>query len=406
MTGGFRKITDTLKGIEMTDPILSIIMPVRNNERFFPNAVKSILQQDFRDWELIIIEGLSTDDTADIADSFAQSDERIRTYHAPGWIYEAINMGIGLARGEYFTVLNSDDAYDLKALEAVSQYMKRKIDLILLPVITVKCDGKQNRLSDNKDKVVGKLSDEFVIEGSNEVRDRWLFLLKSGLLDNQLNIYRMECIEGLLFRQDVYGADYLYNLRALPRVKSVAYTPAAEYFFYQYLDSDGMNTSVGKFYDYTGRMFDDFYFEALNLFAMYGKVTEDVMNYLMDRRINHFLVELGTYNYDSCPLSIEEKFIRIFRSVGDKKDFFIKAGIWEKMEQVVIDLCRNIVIAMDDPDAGSMQIVKLGINEISLIGKKEYYELDVDLIVQMVLDPRNPAHIGATICSRILDAIS
>ena len=90
--------------------MFSIIMPVYNNEIYFPLAVASILQQDYTDFELIIVDDGSTDGTPELADAFAASDRRIRVIHQKNqWIYASFNNGIRQASGDYIYIVNSDD---------------------------------------------------------------------------------------------------------------------------------------------------------------------------------------------------------------------------------------------------------------------------------------------------------
>ena len=73
-------------------PYFSIVMPVYNNEKLLPNAVNSIINQTFSDWELIIVDDGSTDNTPAVADSFAETDSRIRVIHQENqWIFRSYN---------------------------------------------------------------------------------------------------------------------------------------------------------------------------------------------------------------------------------------------------------------------------------------------------------------------------
>ncbi|WP_026662602.1 glycosyltransferase family 2 protein [Butyrivibrio proteoclasticus] len=385
------------------EPLLSIIMPVRNNERFFPKAVESVLNQSFQDWELIVMEGISTDRTGEIADELAMKDSRIKVIHVGDWIYEKINLGVANSEGKYFTVLNSDDRYEEGTLQSALKYMEMDIDLILLPVVSVNCDHDQKHLSDNKNFVMNKLGDDFVLDNEEDAKANWLEILRSGLLSNQCNIYKKECVEDIRFRNDVYGGDYLFNLRMLPRMKTVAYSKDSVYVFYIYEPEEGMNTSVGKFYDYTDKMFDDFYYEGLNMFAMNNALTEKVIGYLVDARIQDMISTMGTYNYQSCPLSLEEKLKRVFKMVGDKKDLIVRAGLWEKMQDVTIEFCKNIMIGMEFADAGDMEAIKRGILELLDAKNKDKSQVDIDAIAMMVLDYNNPGHIGAEACAKLME---
>ena len=88
----------------------SIIMPVYNNERYFPLAVESIEKQDYDHYELIIIDDGSTDKTGDIADALSKNNLHIKVVHQENqWIYSSCNNGLALAPGDYIFILNSDD---------------------------------------------------------------------------------------------------------------------------------------------------------------------------------------------------------------------------------------------------------------------------------------------------------
>lgn len=87
---------------------LSIIIPTYNSGAVIDRALKSILAQTFTDWEVLIMDGLSTDDTVSIAESF--NDPRIHVYSEPDkGIYDAMNKGIKKAQGEWLYFLGSDD---------------------------------------------------------------------------------------------------------------------------------------------------------------------------------------------------------------------------------------------------------------------------------------------------------
>ena len=98
-------------------PFISIIMPVYNNEKYLPSAVKSIIGQTFSDWELIIIDDGSTDRTPEIADRLAERDKRIRVIHQENqWIFKSFNNGYAAALGEYVLIVNSDDTIGAESL--------------------------------------------------------------------------------------------------------------------------------------------------------------------------------------------------------------------------------------------------------------------------------------------------
>lgn len=91
-------------------PLVSIIMPVYNGERFLQQAIDSILLQDEEDWELLIINDGSKDRTASILDSYVVQDSRIHVFHNDnhGVAYSR-QLGVNLAKGKYCIHVDADD---------------------------------------------------------------------------------------------------------------------------------------------------------------------------------------------------------------------------------------------------------------------------------------------------------
>jgi glycosyltransferase involved in cell wall biosynthesis len=107
---------------------VSIIVPAFNAERFLAATLKSVQSQTVGDWELIIVNDGSTDQTGTIAETFAHLDNRIRVVHqANAGISEARNRGFAEARAnyEYCMFLDSDDLLEPDALEVLLQALAK-----------------------------------------------------------------------------------------------------------------------------------------------------------------------------------------------------------------------------------------------------------------------------------------
>jgi glycosyltransferase involved in cell wall biosynthesis len=94
----------------MTPPKISVVMSVHNGERYLAEAVQSVLNQTFRDFELIIINDGSTDRTGEILEGFARAHSRIRliSRENKGLSY-SLNEGVLAARGEWVARMDADD---------------------------------------------------------------------------------------------------------------------------------------------------------------------------------------------------------------------------------------------------------------------------------------------------------
>ncbi len=108
----------------MTNPVISVIIPAYNHERFVGAAVDSVLTQTFRNLELIVIDDGSTDGTAAAVQRF--KDPRLTYHHQSNQdAYNALNNGIDLARGQFIAILNSDDIYAPNRLEVLLAHQQQ-----------------------------------------------------------------------------------------------------------------------------------------------------------------------------------------------------------------------------------------------------------------------------------------
>ena len=89
---------------------ISIIVPVYNAEKTLHKCVDSILNQSYKDWELLLVDDGSTDNSAIICDEYLQQDKRIKVFHKfNGGVSSARNVGLDNAEGEWITFVDSDD---------------------------------------------------------------------------------------------------------------------------------------------------------------------------------------------------------------------------------------------------------------------------------------------------------
>ena len=94
----------------MNTPLISVVMVVRNVERFLAEAIESVLGQTCRDFEFIIVDFGSADKSKDIVSGYAARDLRIRLHEiASCGLAEARNAGCSLARGRYIAIMDADD---------------------------------------------------------------------------------------------------------------------------------------------------------------------------------------------------------------------------------------------------------------------------------------------------------
>jgi glycosyltransferase involved in cell wall biosynthesis len=114
-------------------PIVSIVMPVWNGVRYLSLAIESVLSQTFRDFELIIVDDGSEDNTGDIVTQFAVADERIRPLFASHrGVVESLNLGCSVAQGKYIARLDYDDIALPERLERQVAFLEGRPKVALL----------------------------------------------------------------------------------------------------------------------------------------------------------------------------------------------------------------------------------------------------------------------------------
>lgn len=105
-------------GSPPTPPKISVIVPVYKVEKYLPECIESVLAQTFTDFEFILVDDGSPDNSGKICDDYAARDSRIRVFHKEnGGVSSARNLGVRQARSEYIAFLDSDDWWKPEFLE-------------------------------------------------------------------------------------------------------------------------------------------------------------------------------------------------------------------------------------------------------------------------------------------------
>ena len=140
----------------------SVIVVTLNTEESIGRTISSILSQQFKNYEVIVIDGLSSDKTLDVIDSFKFNNVIVRSEVDNG-IYDAMNKGIELASGEYLYFLNSGDYFfSDKVLLDINEELLNKQDPDLLYGDVILYDGESERYFEQ----VSELSKKYFIKKS------------------------------------------------------------------------------------------------------------------------------------------------------------------------------------------------------------------------------------------------
>ena len=135
-------------------PAISIIIPIYNAESYLNLCIESILSQQFKDFELLLINDGSKDRSLEICNEYAAKDSRIKVFDKPnGGVSSARNMGLDNASGEYIMFVDADDMLIPNALSLFTPYIPQ-YDFVRMNILAHNSDGSTQKfpLSDTKDK--------------------------------------------------------------------------------------------------------------------------------------------------------------------------------------------------------------------------------------------------------------
>ena len=130
-------------------PLVSVIIPAYNAERFVARTLESVLSQTYKNIEVLVVNDGSTDRTVEIVESFARKDSRIRILHQPNLGAPAArNCGIRSAKGEYIAPLDADDIWHKEKIEAqVECFLRSSPSVGLVYSWSMIIDEKDNPLT-------------------------------------------------------------------------------------------------------------------------------------------------------------------------------------------------------------------------------------------------------------------
>lgn len=111
--------------------MISVIVPVYNVEEYLPTCIESILNQTYKDLEILLIDDGSTDNSGKICDKYAKEDGRCIVVHQPNkGVSEARNTGLKHATGEYISFIDGDDYIHPQMLEILYNEIKKTSSIL------------------------------------------------------------------------------------------------------------------------------------------------------------------------------------------------------------------------------------------------------------------------------------
>lgn len=211
-------------------PQISVVMAVYNGGEFIKDSIESILQQTFDDFEFIIINDGSTDDSGDILGEYSRRDQRIQLVHqANSGLAKALNRGIGMARGKYITRQDCDDISYPQRLARQFEFLENNRTLSVCFAWTKIIDESLNEIGEFTYSIKPSKIHRTLIKGKNIYAHGSVMARKQDIInisgyDEQMVIGQDYELWLRLIRNGYkIGAvnDFLYKWRLIPESISI-----------------------------------------------------------------------------------------------------------------------------------------------------------------------------------------
>lgn len=286
------------------EPLISIVMPLYNAEKYVDVAIQSVIEQTFLDWELIIVDDKSTDNSGKICDVWAEKEHRIKIIHLleNKGAGNARNVGIEEARGKYLTFLDSDDKIAKDLYEKVLQTsLKYDIDVFVWGVTEQYFDQKGNVIRENVLTLPTKL---YLKE--TDVRKQVILLEDKTLFGYQWNhLYKLEIVKQhkIYFEPVVLYEDYFFNLAFINYVNSMCVVNNAGYYYAKRMNQSITNKYVSDYFVLSKRRVS----EMVNAYKCWGLLDNQVKESCGNRYLRYIASALMRNNDGQAQMSLKEK---------------------------------------------------------------------------------------------------
>lgn len=219
--------------------MISIIIPVYNTAQYLDQCLESVLEQNYTDWECIVVDDGSTDNSGEICDKWGDRDKRFVIIHQKNQgVSAARNHGLDRSKGEFICFIDSDDWVEPMYLSHLYDGMKNneEVDMVVSGFIS---EGDKSEFIKPQKKQIIKLRPEEtkdIMENINFLYSPWGILNRASVIKDNL----------LCFPIDIsFGEDTTFNYLYLRHVQGIIFIPEADY-HYRMLQTNSLSYRFGE----------------------------------------------------------------------------------------------------------------------------------------------------------------
>lgn len=222
------------KAVGESSPLISVIVPVYNVEKFLAECLHSVINQTYANLEIILVDDGSKDSSGKICDDYVEKDSRVKVIHQENaGLSAARNAGVEIASGQYIMFVDSDDLIDLDTLQ------------ILYDVI-IETESDISSCNSTSDKtLLGEGDGAISVFNSRQSLIR-VFNDTNVAVAAPMKLYKSEIAKAVDFERGRINEDYYYTVRILTKIKKLAYVERKLYFYRVNADSITHKTFTDK----------------------------------------------------------------------------------------------------------------------------------------------------------------
>lgn len=274
----------------MEDILVSIIIPVYNIEAYLDRCLESVVNQTYKNLEIILIDDGSTDNSGAICDKYKENDVRIKVIHKENeGVSKARNVGIDIANGEFIGFVDSDDWLKEDTIEKLLFYIKKySADIAQCNITYINDKGEERSYKEKAKELLVYNKEESLI----------------GLLDEDIitavcnKLYRKSAIKNIRFEIGKrMGEDGYFNFQIFKNIEHLVSISEGNYYYYM------RNDSVTH---------SDFSLSYMDLFYIDKKILSEVGNNDKEIRISAINKLIRTSLYFAIKIR-QEKLINKFK---------------------------------------------------------------------------------------------
>lgn len=270
-------------------------MPAYNSEKYIMEAIDSVINQSYQDWELLIVDDGSTDQTPYIVDEYAKKDLRINVFHKENeGVSKARNLALDHVTGEFVTFIDSDDIYHKDRLMNMIEVFKQNEKCDVVFSRHKEFTGQFQEFQNNSTQHIEMINDNVLKKVISDTKNHFMcnMIIKS-------EIAKKERFASIRFAEDFcYIRDCAYHCKQIAILDDILY----------YYRRDNQNAMTSHFF--TEKYVPD-----------YMKLVENVYDFCKKHQLNDdFFKKMVAHEYAQNSMRIRKStsYLNFVKCMNDK----------------------------------------------------------------------------------------